>query len=197
MRDRSGISSSLWCLYFSTSCPPERTQRGSIRLDDLTVKGPTFPAGGTVIEDFEEPRNWLVLASEAEEPDTIEYLPEAARTGTGGLRYSWRTPLSGASRGIFLPAGIYPLPAIGSGVFQTGQVVRFIAGKQEVSVSIRDVTEYFPTINPSLRPFLLVAEEDYRQHVERVFDGKTGPGWRNVGVSGTGCGPAAGHIINH
>ena len=146
-------------------------QPGSISLDDLTVKGPLLPAMGSVIEDYDEPGPWLALPSLAEEADTVEYLPEAARTGTGGLRYSWRTPLRGAAKGIFLPAGPFPLPAIGSGQFRTGQVVRFKAGEQVVSVSIRDVTNYFPTVTPTSRPFLLVAEEDYSQFVERLFQG--------------------------
>ena len=38
-------------------------------------------------------------------------------------------------------------------------------------MSIRDVTDYFPTVTSSSRPFLLVAEEDYRQYVERLFQG--------------------------
>ena len=144
---------------------------GSISLDDLTVKGPSLPAMGTVIEDYGEPGPWLVLPTLAEDQDTVEYLAEAARTGTSGLRYSWRTPLRGAGRGIFLSSGPFPLPAIGSGGFQTGQVIRFKAGNQVASVSIRDVTDYFPTVTSSSRPFLLVAEEDYRQYVERLFQG--------------------------
>ena len=149
--------------------------RGSISLDDLTVKGPSFPTMGSVIEDFEEPGTWLAVPSQVEPLDTVEYLTEAARTGTGGFRYSWQTPISGAVRGIFLPPGPYPLPAIGSGVFQIGQVFRVTDGKQVVSVSIQDVTDYFPTANPSFRPFLLVAEEDYRQLVERLFQGRLDP----------------------
>ena len=149
--------------------------RGSISLDDLTVKGTSFPSMSSVIENFEEPGTWLALPSQAEKSDTVEYLTEAARTGTSGLRYSWQTPLSDATRGIFLPPGLYPLPAIGSGVFQTGQVVRIKTGKSVVSVSIRDVTDYFPTVNPTSRPFLLVADEDYRQVVERLFQGRLDP----------------------
>ena len=148
-----------------------RTPPGSIGLDDLTAWGPSLPAGGIVIEDYEGPGTWQALPIEAEQADTVEILPEAARTGTGGLRYSWRTPLIGVSRGAFLPAGTYPLPAIGSGVFNTGQVIRFKAGSQILAVSIRDVTDFFPTLNPSQQPFLLVAGETYLQHFKRLFRG--------------------------
>ena len=149
--------------------------RGGISLDDLTVKGPSYPPMGSVIEDFEEPRTWLAVPSQVEPPDTVEYLTEAARTGRGGLRYSWHTPLSGAIRGIFLPPGPYPLPAIGSDVFRPGQVIRFRAGEHLVPVAIRDITEYFPTMISSSRPYLLVAEDDYRQLSERLFQGRLDP----------------------
>ena len=155
---------------FITKLSVSAVQPGSISLDDLTVKGRAFPDIGSVIEDFEEPGAWRVLTGLADEPDTIEYLPEAARTGTQGLRYSWSTPISSILRGFFLPSGAYPIPAIGSGAFHTGQVVRFRIVDRVVSVLITGVTDYFPTINSLSRPFLLVAEEDYRRHVDRLFE---------------------------
>lgn len=148
---------------------------GSISLDDVTVRGSSLPATGFVIEDFEEPGPWLPLPTLAEDADSIEYVIEAAKTGTRGLRYAWGTPLRGASRGIFLPAGPFPLPAIGSRHFRPGQVVLFKQAEQIVAVSIRDVTAYFPTLTSRSRPFLLLADEDYRQYVGRLFQGRLDP----------------------
>lgn len=155
--------------FFISKLSVSAVPSGAISLDDLTVRGPNFLTEGTVIDGYERPLGWLPLDSSTEEPDTIEYLPEAARTGNLGLRYTWRGPLTAAPRGIFLPSGPYPLPAIGSGQFQSGQVVRFRTGKQVVSVSIRDVSEFFPTVSPSSRPFLLVDQETYREHINRMF----------------------------
>ena len=171
---QQGLQFALVSLFLSKQSIAA-VHRGSISLDDLTVKGPSFPTMGSVIEDFEEPGTWLAVPSQVEPLDTVEYLTEAARTGTGGFRYSWHTPLSGAIRGIFLPPGPYPLPAIGSDVFRAGQVIRFRAGEHLVPVAIRDITEYFPTMVPPSKPFLLVAEEDYRQLVERLFQGRLDP----------------------
>ena len=74
-----------------------------------------------------------------------------------------------------MPSGPYPLPAIGSGHFQRGQVVRFRAGKEVISVSIRDVSEFFPTVNPASQPFLLVDMKTYSEHIDRLFQAKLDP----------------------
>ncbi len=175
VRDRQPEVQFALVSLFITKQIASAVQPGSLSLDDVTVKGPGFPEMGSVIEDFEQPGAWRALTGQAVEPDVIEYLPEAARNGNGGLRYSWRTPISGTLRGIFLPSGAYPLPAVGSDGFQVGQVVRFQAGDQVIAVSITGVTDYFPTLTSSSRLFLLVADEDYRRHVERIFELRLDP----------------------
>ena len=60
-------------------------------------------------------------------------------------------------------------------MFHVGQELRIKSGRQLVPVVVRDVTELFPTIEPSSRPFLLVSLEDYRQYIKRIHGGKLKP----------------------
>ena len=155
---------------------------GSIGIDDVTVSGPSIPGGEAIIEGYEEPGRWLPMANQAVEADGVEYAPQAARTGRAGLTFSWRAPLGDSPRGIFLPSGPYPLPAVGSASFHVGQVVRFWSGKHVAPVVINEVTGYFPTVDPASGPFLIVAREDHLRYVERLSQGRLEPP-REVWVS--------------
>ena len=65
-----------------------------------------------------------------------------------------------------MPQGPFPLPAIGGPAFHVGQEVRVKADSHLVPIVVRDVTNYFPTMDPSSRPFLMVSLEDYGQYIQ-------------------------------
>lgn len=143
---------------------------GNIILDDVTVKGTLLDEAGTIIESFDQPGLWDALASQADESDIVEYDAIAGLRGGGGLKFTWGSPLVESNRGIFLPAGHYILPAVGSLHFQPGQVVRLRDSRHVVPVVIRQVSRFFPTASTS-SPFLLVDRDDYVEYVNRLPQG--------------------------
>jgi hypothetical protein len=146
-----------------------RMPPGSIALDDLTAKGePDLPPEGIVIEGFEEPGRWTALPHDQTEPDAIEVTAQAARTGASGLSFAWVESLGGSPRGVVIPPGAFPVPAIGGPTFQAGERLRAKVKGQIVPLVIRDVTGYFPTLDSSFRSFLLVSREGYVNYLERV-----------------------------
>ena len=151
-------------------------QPGSIGLDDITVKrrGEDAPANRTVIEGFEETGTWQPIPSPGQSPDTLDRTPSAARSGRFGFTFSWYESAGDVRRGIFIPPGPFPLPAIGGPMFRAGQELRFKSRRQLVPVVVREVTEYFPTISPPSRPFLLVSQGDYEQYI-RIMGGSPKP----------------------
>ena len=156
-------------------------QPGGILLDDVTVKrsGETMPASGLVIEGYEEPGDWTPVPNEGAVADTITRETSAARTGRFGLSFSWQEPLGGAPRGIIIPPGAFPLPVIGGPTFQRGQelLLRRPGSGQAppVPIVVRDVTDFFPTLHPASRPFLLVSHAHYGRYVEGVIGGNLEP----------------------
>ena len=145
-----------------------RTPPGNISLDDITVKSPTSPPGGLVVEDFESPGGWAPLVNQGEVPDVAERTSAAARAGKAGLNYTWEETFKDAPRGVVIPPDPFPLPAIGGPNFSVGQIVRFKAGRKLVPVVIRGTTDYFPTLNSLTRPFLLVPLEPYKEYARRT-----------------------------
>ena len=140
---------------------------GSISLDDITVKGPFAPDLGVVVEGFERPGAWVPFPSSQQLSDTLDHTPRAARTGRFGISLKWRRTAGNSSVGALLPPGPFPLPAVGGPTFRVGDEFRVRSGRQMVPIVIKDVTDYFPTVDPSRQPFLLVSSEDYRAYMKR------------------------------
>ena len=145
-----------------------RTPPGTISLDDVTVKGPSSPPGGLVVEDFESSGGWAPLVNQGQAPDVVERATTAARSGNAGLRFTWEETFKDAPRGVVVPPDPFPLPAIGGPNFSVGQIVRVKAGRKLVPVVIRGTTDYFPTLNALNRPFMIVPLEPYKQYVRRT-----------------------------
>ncbi len=145
-----------------------RTPPGTISLDDVTVKGPSSPPGGLVVEDFESSGGWAPLVNQGQAPDVVERATTAARSGNAGLRFTWEETFKDAPRGVVFPPDPFPLPAIGGPNFSVGQIVRVKAGRKLVPVVIRGTTDYFPTLNALTRPFLIVPLEPYKQYARRT-----------------------------
>lgn len=151
-----------------TRLPP-----GMISMDDITAIGPVSNETDsaplmTLIEGFEGVAPWVVLPNEGTVPDSLERSPEAARSGDRGLAFSWEEPFSRIPRGIMIPPGPYPLPAIGGPTFQVGQSVRAKVSGQIVPLTITGQINYFPTVNPADQQLLMASLEDFRQYLRRI-----------------------------
>jgi hypothetical protein len=149
---------------FSSKLPP-----GHVEFDDVTVRG-SFPQGDSIlVESFDTPGTWKALPSAGARPNQAELAVQASRTGTGaGLVFSWQEPPAQVPMGIFIPPGPFPLPAIGGPTFRKNEDLMVRSGQQLVPVLVSERTDLFPTVRPSLGPFLLVSIDDYRQYLERV-----------------------------
>ena len=153
-----------------------RTPPGSIFLDDITVVSEPVAGTGVVpgvvpavlIEGFENLGGWATLPHLGGVPDLLEHSAQAARSGRLGLSFTWEEAFSGFPRGIFVPAGGYPLPAIGGPTFHVGQEVKAKIGAQIVPVAVQDVVSYFPTVDTSSRSLLVVSLDDYSQYLKRI-----------------------------
>jgi hypothetical protein len=141
---------------------------GSISFDDITVKGPSSPVGGLVVEGYEEPRGWVPFVNRGQIADVVERTSRGARTGESGLTFTWEETFRDTPRGVVIPTGAYPLPVIGGPDFQIGQVIRLRVGNHLFPVVVQDTTKYFPTLDPSSRPFLIVPLDSYKQYVRRT-----------------------------
>ena len=142
---------------------------------DITVKGPSSPPGGLVIEDFETSGQWTPLVNEGRVADISQRMSTPARTGKAGLNLQWEETFKDFPRGVVIPSDPLPLPAIGGPNFSEGQIVRVRAGRILVPVEVRGTTDYFPTLNAADRPFLIISLEPYKRYartsaLERVGD---------------------------
>lgn len=164
----------LVSIYFSKGITV-RTPPGRVSLDDITVKGPSTPAAGAIIEGYEEVGDWVALANGGLAPDLAERAKHAARTGNAGLSFSWQEPFADTPRGILIPPGPAPLPAIGGPTFYPGQEIRVKEGKWIVPLVVRGITSYFPTVDPSSQSFLMVSLNDYYNFVRRLPQGTLEP----------------------
>ena len=143
-----------------------RLPAATIALDDITAIGPG--SAEIVIEGFEETVPWVVLPNEGGVPDRLQRSSEAARSGGLGLTYSWDEPFTSVPRGIIIPPGPYPLPAIGGPTYQVGESVRPKVNGQLVPITVAGLINYFPTVNPASQPLLMVSLEDLRQYLKRI-----------------------------
>ena len=164
----------LVSIFISTS-PANRLSDGVIHLDDVTAFGPssdTVSVGvvpsGVVIEGFEGDTPWVPLVNQDEIPDIAESSRSSARSGGSGMSFSWQKPISTGQRGIHLPPGPFPLPAIGGLDFVRGQHIRLKLGYLAVPIQFVGITSHFPTLKPDRKPFAIVDLADYREYVLRL-----------------------------
>ena len=151
------------------------TPGGVIHFDDATAKGPGVGGPeGVVIDGFESDLPsfpWLPLPNAVREPDFVTLSSDGAMRGAQGVSLTWRRSMGQVPKGIFIPPGVYPLPAIGGPGFVQGQHQRIWANEPLFTLDIRAVTRYFPTIDPEVSPFLIVSFDDYSRLVNRMPNG--------------------------
>ena len=150
-----------------------RMPPGSISLDDMATRG-VGEADATVFEGFEQPGRWTLLSHDKEEPDGLEFTAKASRSGRSGLSFSWVHALGTLPRGVLIPPGPFPIPAIGGAQFQKGQRIRVEIGQRVVPMVIRETTQLFPTVQDPADPFLVVPLKAYQQYIQRLSGGVVG-----------------------
>jgi putative ABC transport system permease protein len=150
---------------FLSSSSFTRVTAAKIHFDDVATFVGSSSGDGTVIEGFESPSNWQPLANRGLAPDSALVGQEGSRSGNLGLTFRWEEPFDGGQRGVHLPPGPLPIPAIGGPTFQPGQNVRIEHGRLAVPLQIVATTKYFPTVSTSRRPFLLVDLNDYEDYL--------------------------------
>ena len=155
---------SLAAIFFSTSSFVKVTA-GRIHLDDFTAFGPSLPAGGEVVENFDTPREWTPLGTRRGIPDKLEAGAGGARTGPSGLTFSWEEPFGGEQRGVHISPVPLPLPAIGGPGLHPGQRVRIGHGRTAIPVQVAAVSNLFPTVTSLQRPFLLLDLDGYLSYL--------------------------------
>ena len=144
-----------------------RTPPGGLSFDDITALGPTIPGGEVVVEDFEEVGPWTALPQGGNFPDRTERVPDAARSGDAGLAIRWEEPLGRSPRGIVIPPGQLPLPAIAGPGFEAGQRVRITVEGYVVPTRVTSTVNHFPTLDGG-RPFVVVSAHELRAWLDQA-----------------------------
>lgn len=144
-----------------------RTPPGGLSFDDITAHGPTIPDGEVVVEGFEEVGPWTALPQGGNFPDRTERGPDAARSGDSGLSIRWEEPLGRSPRGIVIPPGQLPLPAIAGPGFEAGQRVRITVDGYVVPTRLTSTVNHFPTLDAG-RPFVVVSAHELRAWLDQA-----------------------------
>jgi len=145
-------------------------QPEGLYFDDLQVGGSSL-AGKTVIEDFENVDEWTVVTGDAsgwggskgnEPKDTFSRSINEVYSGQASAQYRFATTRNNRYSGVYPNLDTRPVSVIASPSFlsQTGTSV----GKQLnarmpgqfIPVVIKDVVDYFPTLDPDEKPFVIV-----------------------------------------
>ena len=138
-----------------------RTPPGGLSFDDITAYGAGLPAAGEVVEGFEEVGPWAALPQGGNIPDRIARAADAAYAGTAGLSIRWEEPLGRSPRGVIIPPGPLPLPAIAGPGFTAGQPVRFTVDGYIVPAQVTATVNHFPTLDAG-RSFVVVSVYELR-----------------------------------
>jgi ABC-type antimicrobial peptide transport system permease subunit len=157
----------LLCIYISGSGGMGMgSNLQGIYLDDLQVRGTSFP-NPVIIEDFEDISEWTALSESSGggnarlgTSDSLICQNTLVYGGNFSARYTWNNQR--VFRGIFANYNSEPLSAIASrsflntvGISVGDSIIIRIPG-QFVNVNIEGEVDYFPTLYPDQKPFLIL-----------------------------------------
>ncbi len=149
-----------------------QTPPGSLSIDEIKVKGPGLGSSGLVIESFDEPGLWGAMNQGGPEGDMVQHvLPDEEEGGRTMLTLSWQEPLTSAVRGLVVPPGPWPIPVIGGPGLEPGTETVMEVDERRVPIVVQDTTDFFPTLTPGSRPFVLVPLDAYAAYLERIPGG--------------------------
>jgi ABC-type antimicrobial peptide transport system permease subunit len=155
----------LLCIYVSGSGGMGSNLQGTY-LDDLQVHGPS-PSQPIIIEDFEDISEWSALSeslgggnAQLGTSDSFIHQTSVVYNGSYSARYTWNNQR--IFRGIYANYDTRPLSAIASrsflnsvGISIGDSIIIRIPG-QFVNVNIEGEVDYFPTLYPDRKPFLIL-----------------------------------------
>ena len=148
-----------------------QTPPGSLSLDEITVKGAGLPSRGLVIEGFDEPGLWGAMNQGGPEGDRVELVLPEEEGERSMLTLSWQEPLTSAVRGVVIPPGPWPIPVIGGPMLKRGTETVMEVDERRVPIVVQDTTEFFPTLTPGFRPFVIIPLNAYLSYLDRIPGG--------------------------
>ena len=162
-----------WALasIFLTTSSFSHITAGRIYLDDFTIFGTEWPDDGLVLEGFDSTGQWEPLGIGGGSPDTLEASPSAARSGEGGLIFSWSATFGGEQRGIHLSPVPLPLLAIGGNGLFPGDLLSIEQSRVTIPVQVVALSDLFPTITNFDRPFLILNINSYLTYLRLLPPG--------------------------
>jgi len=157
---------SLQCIYARIK---SRAVPRGVYLDDLQVRG-SFSSEPVVVEDFEDVSEWATIAEEssvltsaiaAVTRDTFTLSKEVVHSGTASGEFEWVPSRAFGYRAIYPNLDTRPLFLLASrsllnrtGI-SVGDAVNIRLPGQFISAVIKDVVDYFPTLDPEDRGFVI------------------------------------------
>lgn len=152
-----------------------------VYFDDLQVRG-SFSSNPVVVEDFEDVSEWTVFSQETSGRtfggDKFTSSKRVSYRGAASGEFSWTPYRSFGHKGVYPYLDTRPLLVVASGSFLAesstrvgGQVEIRVPG-QFVSAVIKDVVDYFPTLDPVGKGFL-IANLDRLSSVRNLILGDT------------------------
>jgi len=140
-----------------------------VYFDDLQVLG-SFSSEPVVVEDFEDVGEWAVALEEitssfsavTSSTDKFVTNSEVVHNGNASARFSWvSTRRAIVSKAVYPNLDSRPLAVVASRSFldsarvSVGDLVRIRLPGQFIFVAIEDVVDYFPTLDPAEKGFLI------------------------------------------
>ena len=146
---------------------------GSILLDDIHV---TFGSNGQAhtLEDFENPIGWTPLATSALSGDRITATREESYQGVRAGLFSFGKETSGGIRGFYRSPSGGPMSVVASSSFlaangyRVGDAIVVQLENRILPAVVRDVVDYFPTLNPAGGGFVLADLDTLLRHLNML-----------------------------
>jgi hypothetical protein len=146
---------------------------GSILLDDIHV---SFDGEGRemVLDDFEGRMRWSPLATSKISTDTIAPTSDQAYRGERSALFSFGEETNGGVRGFYNGLTGTSLPVVVSSSFASatgagvGDRLAVAVGDRLVPIVVRDTVDYFPTLDPNERGFVLADLDHLLWHLNLV-----------------------------
>lgn len=154
---------------------------GSIQFDDIYIV--TSQGDVVVVENFEDSRTtWLPLATSAISADAILISEEDALFGERSGTFLFGKDTDNGIRGMYRSPGGGPVPIVASSSFMEssgaglGDALLVEIRNRFVPVVIRDVVDYFPTLNPRGAGFIVADMDTLLRHINILsIDAKATP----------------------
>jgi len=128
-----------------------------VYFDDLQVLG-SFSSEPVVVEDFEDVSEWTMVSETGGQAtgmigggtDTFAVDEQVVYSGAGSAKFSWTPRRTFGHRGIYPNLDTRPISVIVSRAFLSGLPGQFLP------VVVKDTVDFFPTLDPSEKVFVIV-----------------------------------------